>query len=369
MGNQRLIEHDCDLSGADDAWIERITGKLTAFETNSFYTYAAIDLTAAYPSRVVRKMERRLLFINDGVLCVLDRVKAARQRTSTTWHLQLPARLQLAGGDSTASAPVGSGMASGVRDIRTARQIHGLTEQAGIWELGRDAPWAVVTQQGGRLFVRTLLPSDARRLVIGGPMAARQIPAGPSIGRTYYGGESGGYEHRLAPAVLAHGLNAAYALKEPTGLGENFGVGATWGRLDVTPADDAHEVMFLHLLVPVDAEVQQPPNVQFAERDGIGLVAFTVNRRSVHVELALKDGPPGRVVIRDLLTDATLFDKALAIEVQPNLPIPGGDAGGASATSRTDVDKRPRSACFADAQSSTSTGETPVPCRLKWVLK
>ena len=333
-GNQRLIGYDYDLSAGDIGSTDRATGRLTAFETNSFYTYASADLTSAYWPQVVKAIERRLLFVNDGALCVLDRVRAAGPRAHATWHLQLPGRPQFVGPASTGTAAAGSGPADRVvlRDLSQARQVHGVSDRAGIWELAGDQPWLVVTQQRGRLYARTLLPENARRCVAGGPMQARQIPAGTSAGRTYFGGEPAGYEYRLVPATLLHGPNAAYVLGQPTGLGINFGVGATWGRLDVSLADEAEIVTFLHLLVPTDADVNHPPPVRFERRGALAVLDLELARHRVRIELALGDGPPGRVVITDGLTGGTLFDKMISSDVVPDLPIPGSSRSSAAGT-------------------------------------
>ncbi|HSW45811.1 MAG TPA: heparinase II/III family protein [Phycisphaerae bacterium] len=323
-GNQRLIGHDYEPSNDDRVLTGRQTGRLIAFETNSFYTYAAADLTAAYWPQTVRSIERRVLFLGDGVLIVLDRLHASKAYSTKAWHLQLPAIPQLvvkAPASSPASVP---GDPVVPRDLNHARQVHGVGDRAGIWELGDDESWLAVTQDRGRLFVRTLLPEGARRRVVGGPMSPRQIPAGPRAGGTYHGGEPNGYEHRLGPATLPQAPNASYVLGRPVGLGEEFGVGATWGRLDVLPADPAEQVAFLHLLVPTDADVQQPPAFEFVRRGSKAFIDMDWDRRKIHVELSLADGPPGRVLLVDALTGDTLFDKSLAGEVQPNLPIPGG---------------------------------------------
>ena len=163
VGNQRLIEHDCDPSADDSSWASRCTGRLTAFETNSFYTYAAVDLSPAYSSSSVARMDRRLLFLNDGVLCVLDRVRTVRPRMPRTWYLQLPSRPELAGGDAPASKPTSRQTSGEFADLGVVKQIRGLGEQGGVWDLVQDWPWTVVTQQGGRLFVRTLLPRNSER--------------------------------------------------------------------------------------------------------------------------------------------------------------------------------------------------------------
>src|SRR4029079_17741966 len=100
--------------------------------------------------------------------------------------------------------------------------------------------WLSVTNGEGRLFVRTLMPENAHRRLVGGPMRAQTIKDGPSAGQTYYGGNPGGYEYRLWPAHFLKAPSAAYELGKPLGLGPQFGVGGAWGRYDVSPAVDGN---------------------------------------------------------------------------------------------------------------------------------
>ena len=163
-----------------------------------------------------------------------------------TWHLQLPARPEI-----------------DCRPLKTARQLRSVDEESGIWEMTPDQRWLNVTQDHGRLFVQSLLPAGAQRRVVGGPMKRRSIPDGSSAGRAYSGGEPFGYEHRLWSASFLSAPNAAYRLGCPTGLGPQFGVGATWGRLDVSPAEKTQQTVFLHLLIPTDAIVEEAPSTNF----------------------------------------------------------------------------------------------------------
>jgi len=326
MGNQRLIGHDYDLSVGDITKTNRNTGRLTAFETNSFYTYAAADLTPAYPPQVVSSIQRRMLFINNGALLVFDRVAAVRARSIKTWHLQLPTRPKLFGEapSATQTRPEDKMNDAKFLDLATcARQVHGTRKQAGIWQLNKATHWLQITHGPGRLFVRTLLPESAKRRVVGGPKRSRKIMSGPMAGRDYYGGDSLGYEHRLGPATFLRCPNAAYTLGQPMNLGEQFGVGATWGRLDVSPIKQVNQVMFLHLLVPTDSAVRQPPATRFERQGQKAIVHIAFLDQNARVELSLDDSEPGMVSIQDRLTQRILFEKSLTMTVQPNLPIPG----------------------------------------------
>jgi hypothetical protein len=234
-------------------------------------------------------------------------------RAITTWHLQLPTRpAVLADGTSR-------------REVEP-RQLHGVDANAGIWALKDDADWVEATEQESRLFVRTLLPAGARRRLVGGPMTARPIPNGSMAGRMYFGGEPYGYEHRLWPASIMQAPNAAYELGHPTGLGPHFGVGATWGRLDVAPPEDEKIITFLHLLLPTDRTAEVPPAVRVATDEAHVAVEIDLPDQHARVAWTLGEAPAGTVTLLDPATRAVLFEKLLATTVQPNLPIPGSGA-------------------------------------------
>jgi len=297
IGNQRIVDGDYDPQTSPIDSPERRTGHLKTFETNAFFTYAAADLTPAYPPEVAESVERTILFLNAGAILVLDRIEAVAARTIKTWHLQLPNRPQWSRQGKT-------------QPLNQAQQLHGVDERAGVWRLDPDDSWLTVTHMQGRLFVRTLLPADARRCVLGGPMTLRTVPAGPSKDTSYYGGDVLGYEHRLWPATFLRSPNAAYRLGSPASLGPNFGVGATWGRLDVAPRDDRKNVVFLHLLVPTDADVTTPPIVRFETQGQSARVHIELAREHARIDVDLAKVSFSRISIRDSRSAETLFDNA-----------------------------------------------------------
>ena len=304
-GNQRLIEPEQALTNQDIRETNRWTGELTAFETNSFYSYAAADLTPAYPGELVTSMRREILFVHAGVVLVLDRAAKVRAKSAVTWHLQLPGRPRIDG-----------------RDLDTLRQLEGSDIRAGIWSMEALDEWLDVTHLEGRLFVRTLLPANANRRVAGGPMQPRKIAAGPMAGRTYFGGDRFGYGHRLWPASTLQAPNAAYELGEPTTLGPNFGVGATWGRLDVSAPEGEPRSTFLHLLWPTDAIVKKPPPTRFETQGDRAILELDLLEYHVHIEIGLSDAAGGLVSLRDPVNGAVVYEKPLAAPVQPNREIP-----------------------------------------------
>lgn len=322
LGNQRLIEYDYAMTDGDILQTDRVTGRLLAFETNAHYSYAATDLTAAYHPQIVEGIHRQLVYLHAGALLVLDRVKTVKLRSIKTWHLQLPVRPRLIEGAPRSRAMATSAPAeSPAVALASARQRHGVDQDAGVWMLDEPTEWIEIANGQGRLFVRTLLPERAQRRVLGGPMVAQQVLSGPFAGEAYFGGSQLGYEHRLWPGRFLRGPNAAYVLGTPTGLGPNFGVGATWGRLDVAPVVDVDHVTFLHLLVPTDERIKLPPAVRFSYEAPRARVEITLIDRQAAVTLDAATGR-GNVRIVHPANGRVLIDQPLATTVQPDPSIP-----------------------------------------------
>ncbi len=342
IGNQRLIERSYVPGEGPIADTLRHTGTLTAFETNSFYSYAAADLGPAYPPEVVRSMSREILLVHAGVVLVRDRLETVKPAAIRTWHLQLPARPVLIAGTSpptagTAAAdaagqgvvsppggeavsgrssllPEGSAQAADRDALTGARQAHGIDDSAGIWELDAPQTWVQVTHGEGRLFVRTLLPVDADRRLVGGPMEVRTIGEGSMAGRPYVGGAPFGYEYRLWPASFLKAPNASYELGRPVGLGPQFGVGAAWGRYEASPPGPQPVTTFLHVLIPTDAAVAGPPPLRFESSDDAARLELTLGDQAAVIDLWPEGG--GQISIRSALTGEVLFEKELATQVE-----------------------------------------------------
>ena len=337
IGNQRIIERNYAPAEGDIDKTPRRTGEVSAFETNSFYSYAGADVTAAYPTQTVLAMTRQILFVHAGAVFVLDRVESARPASIKTWHLQLPDRPVLiprlapatrAAPDSsfsllkpaadmqhlreTGSTPAGA--ASAILPMG-ARQLHGRDESAGIWELGSEHAWLSVAHGDGRLFVCTLLPADAQRRLVGGPMHTRVIERGPMAGRTYVGGDPFGYEYRLWPAHFLKAPSASYQLGSPVGLGPQLGVGAAWGRCDVSATGAQANVTFLHVLIPTDASVSAPPPLRFDTGAQAARIEITLGDQTAVVLLTL-DHAAGEVSIRNAHTGEVVFEKELKTQVE-----------------------------------------------------
>lgn len=310
-GNQRGIEGDYELSDPPIGETPRNTGHLLAFETNSFYTYAAADLTLAYPGETVRSCVRHYLLLNAGALFVCDALGQPRPGVVTTWHLHLPERPRVAGAD-----------------LRDADRVRGPGSQAGVWTLRGKDDWLDVADGEGRLFVRTLLPARARRDVVGGPAEKTTISRGPWAGLSYLGGSAQGYERRLWPALFEDAPQAWFRLGEPRSLGPQFGLRSNWGRLDVSVSERNPAATFLHVLVPVDRRVNRPPPVEVDTDEAMARVRVVLPEARVEVSWFLRaldgDGEAaGHVRVCDVHTGQVVFEDALTGQVAPDRPLPG----------------------------------------------
>jgi hypothetical protein len=202
-----------------------------------------------------------------------------------------------------------------------AKQIHGADPNVGLWQMGKDQDWLTVTHLGGRLFVRTLLPANATRRLVGGPMRPRQIASGPSAGRTYFGGNPQGFEYRLWPAAFLNAPSAAYELGRPIGLGPQFGVGATWGRLDVYPPGETEEIVFLHLLVPADAIAAYPPATSFMATEEMATLDLTLEAQQISTSLSLTGDSRSSVTVRDG-SGRAVFERQVTTRIVADADIP-----------------------------------------------
>lgn len=303
-GNQRLVEGDATLDSKPIEQTDRHTGRLLAFETNVAYSYAAADLAAAYDETQVLGYTRQILLLNVGLILVVDRVETVKTSQTKTWHLQLPNRPTVDG-----------------NDLDDTRRILGRRD-AGIWDYFGRGPTLTTDNHGGRLFVQTLAPDGAEWRIVGGPKKPAPIPEGRYQNRAYFGGDPNGFEHWIVPAHTSGGSNAWFRLGKPTRLGEQFGLRAGWGRLDVrAPLEDA-KATFVHLIIPVDRNTPSPPKTTWRVEGGTGVLTGTFDRRKIRVVIALEGEHTGQVTLTDTASDEIIFEKALATTVHPSPPLP-----------------------------------------------
>jgi hypothetical protein len=288
LGSQRRPAIQRGPAPADIMQTKRALGRLTTFDTNRFFSFASADLTNAYEPRGVKAAERAILLLHDGLVVVVDRVEIGAANIKTAWPLHLP-RAPTVGGN-----PLNN-------ELR--RRAEG--NAAGEWVYPADKHWLATDDGGGRLFVRSILPRQRRWRIIGGPGEVLSVPRGPAAGRPYLGSSERGFEYWLTPAFLKGGVNAWYRLGSPGALGNAFGSGAGWGRLEVESLEDDAGRTFVHVLAPCDQSQAEPPPLivqNFRER----LVLKTELRgRSFTIELRIGESPPGHVEVFDPLVKET----------------------------------------------------------------
>jgi hypothetical protein len=281
LGTQRLVQGDYRGFDQPIEQTPRATGHLLAFETNADYSYAAADLAPAFDVESVLAYTREMLMFHDGPIFVIDRVTTSRVGPRVTWHCHFAAEPLI-----DAEPPAENWRIAGERS-------------AGMWQTPARRRWLTVDQGKGRLYLQTLVPQDARWTLIGGPGTERRIPEGPYAGLRYVGGEASGFEHWLVPAGVAQGCNAWYRLGRPANLGPQFGLGGSWGRLDVQPVQPVQDVLFLHLLWAQDRISARRPRVSLTTDENSAEVRAALGEREVTVRLALREPCGGRVTIGD----------------------------------------------------------------------
>ncbi|MBI3945045.1 MAG: heparinase II/III family protein [Armatimonadetes bacterium] len=217
--------------------------QMKAFETNDHYTYIASDATSCYNEGKAEEVVRQFLFIYPDYFVVFDRVTSQRPEQKKSWlmHTQFEPQLQ------------------------------GDTFSAGQGE--------------GKMFVRTLLPQDARFEKVGGP------------GKEFWAGGRN-WPVRVDWQRLTPGQNL-------------FG---QW-RMDVSSPEPERSTPFLHLIQVGDRQDlhEMTPARRIDAGRQVG-VEFQAGKRTVRV-LFNRDGEVGgqiRVTDRErLLADGPLTQKVM----------------------------------------------------------
>ncbi len=245
VGGQRLVEDTCTDFGRPLAAQRRTTGSLVAYGTHRDAAYCAIDLTAAYDHDTLLHWTRELVFCEQRILIVVDRVRTARGRNVPTWILQIPIRPEVDG-----------------QNLAAAVRITEATESGGIWRVD-GAAWLRWTDRDGALWLTTPLPSPQALRLVGGPGESLRVPAGPDAGRKYIGGAPAGFSRLIIPGERHGARNAWYRLGNPGSVGSAFGKVSHWGRLELEPLLEQGEwVTFATALVMDEARNTEPPTVE-----------------------------------------------------------------------------------------------------------
>lgn len=243
------------------------TGEILRYEGAGTYTYAQANLAPAYNSaRLMQRYgkppytnkitayTREFIYLRPDVFVVIDRVRAKSASLSKVWNLHV------------AGDPVVSG--TGVQRMGDAT--------AGIWDYA-GAEVAKVTDPStsfsrGSLFVKSLMPKQRIMRKIGG----RNRDAS---GFAYWVGGFDG-SGRYDPT---RGANHYWGSWNPgrEDLEESIWAAPIgWGRIEVEPAVQAVEDIFLHVLYPCDESVGSMPDTRLVESPNV-VGAEVVNRRIV----------------------------------------------------------------------------------------
>ncbi len=210
---------------------------IVAFETNAYYTYAVGDAAKAYDEGKVPEFTRQFLHLQPDFIVVFDRVTAGDAAYEKRWLLH------------TIDEP----------------KVEGKT--------------AVVTHLKGRLFSTTLLPTDARVEVVGGP------------GKEFW----------------SDGENYPISNKS-----KECEPGA-W-RIEVYPGTPRERDFFCHVLYVTDSGKEAAPPVQLTDGEQVTL-SFADAGRTYVVSLS-KDGPVGgHVKVSE--GAKVLIDQPLTEGIQP----------------------------------------------------
>lgn len=207
-----LVRHVYETNG-----LPRQRGRLTAFENNSRYTYAAADITAGYNSAKAREVTRQFLYLRGEkeFFVVFDRVEATRVEFRRHFFLHLPTEPTIRDTLTTwLSLPEADGDRGGERILSTGRS---------------------------RMFLRTLLPAGAEIVRRGGQ---GQEAWGHPLEKTAQ------YNH-TAPGRS----------KPPI---------CPW-RLEVGDPGDGSRTLFLHVFEIADEQATQPTEVRFVSPAGVDI--------------------------------------------------------------------------------------------------
>jgi len=235
---------------------KQVGSKVIAFETNSTYTYVALDLTPTYNAAKCQQMVRQFVYVMPDHFVVFDRVVATKPEYAKTWLLHL------------ANEPV----------------MDGLTARA--------------DQDKGRIFCRTLLPADATIAKVGGPGKEFLV-------------EGVNYDINAGPAE-------AILKREYTGIGklqykEVPELMGRW-RLEVKPGAARAEDAFLHLIQVGDQTVQAMEPAQVQRENGQAILTFQAHAAQVTLTLPTSGAIGGHIKVER--EGKTVSDAALTQTVQ-----------------------------------------------------
>lgn len=228
---------------------------IRAFATNDHYTYINSDATKVYSSAKAELVNRQFVFIYPSHFVVVDRVTSSKAEYGKTWRLHFQNEPQ--------------------RDGATVRADQGT----------------------GRIFSRTLFPSDAKLELVGGPGKENLVAGVP---------------HPIAPTW--------FEAQKKKGVTDPL-VGH-W-RLEVKPARAATEDVFIHVLEVGEAAklAQMHPATLTEAGEDYRITLELGDGRTADLLIAGKDPQRGRLAIR--AGAKVLVDEPLATSVQAQTTLLG----------------------------------------------
>ena len=176
------------------------------------------DLTKTTPEDKCNQWIREFVWLADKHLVVLDVIDTAQPQIRRQWQLHCAGRPEI------------------------SDRVLTLTNRTP--EMNWDEPALKPTSQEGRLFCRTLIPSDYRLILHSDGKAEAFDPAGNQMGAV----EGNSYHRNYGRHVV-----------------------------QIDPGTDAKETVFLHVLTATEIEEMNPPNVSY-RISGPGKIELTVDR-------------------------------------------------------------------------------------------
>jgi len=215
-----LLRHVYESGG-----LPRERGHIVAFENASNFTYAAADITAGYNPAKAREVTRQFLYLRGKreFFVVFDRVEATRPEYRRHFFLHVPTKPQVDG-----------------------NRLNWLSLPEA------DGDKTVLSQGRSRMFLTTVLPSNAEILARGG--AGQEAWGHPLEPTAQYNHSS---EGRMKPPICPWRIEVG----DPTNA--SGGVGAPG------EGNTGRRTLFLHVFEVGDESDRQPASVKFVPPAGV----------------------------------------------------------------------------------------------------
>ncbi|MCX7590136.1 MAG: hypothetical protein N2255_00765, partial [Kiritimatiellae bacterium] len=300
------------------------TAEVLAFQPGREFTYICADLTGAYAdndktrahtppgalrSNRVRRFLRTLLFLPPDHLIVFDQVDSTNKEFEKTWIIHTVNEPKIEGNRSTVeyaelvfrSRDYPNYSWGPLKYAVRAPQDHPFFQQH------PDCKWirglAQLYQYDGIMYVRTLLPENARLTTVGGP------------GKEFWvDGENYGTRGPHKPSKDAP--DSLFFHPEPYDITGEAGI---W-RLEVRPSIPRENDRFLNVFqVGIKSQNPTPTESRLIDANDERTVLEVDLGNSRKATVILKNRVGGHVKIEQ--AGRTLIDEQLAEKVLPNLPV------------------------------------------------